>query len=70
MAFVAEKFFEPHEVLVQYRPPPSDYVNDHPYCLHWWRWHDGEIPRPPKWMVGGMTAEEAAAQEAAGVRLG
>ena len=58
MAFVARLFFEPDETLIQYRPPADEYVNDHPFCLHWWRPIGVELPRPPKWMVGG-TLEEA-----------
>ena len=39
------------ETVVQYHPPKSDYVNNHPYCLHLWRPHSQEIPRPPKIFV-------------------
>lgn len=45
-------FFEPEERVVQYHPPKSEYVNQHPYCLHLWRYTAGEMPHPPKIFVG------------------
>ena len=37
MCGVKRRFFEPEDCVVQYHPPESTYVNDHPYCLHLWR---------------------------------
>jgi hypothetical protein len=31
--------------------PIVEHINCHPYCLHLWRPHNVEIPRPPSWMV-------------------
>lgn len=59
MAFVAKQFFKPDEILIQFRPAEEDYVNEHRFCLHWWRPVNVRIPIPPKWMVGGVTEEEA-----------
>lgn len=52
MAAVKRLFFYNNETCVQYHPADSDYVNEHPYCLHIWRWQDGEMPKPYAWMVG------------------
>ena len=51
MCAIKDMFFEPEETVVQYHPPHSEYVNNHPYCLHLWRPTDQEIPRPPKELV-------------------
>lgn len=45
-------FYEPEDCVVQFHPPESDYVNNHAYCLHLWKWMDGEFPRPPSDFVG------------------
>ena len=50
MAWVREQFFGPDEIPVQFgvgRTGSVEYVNDHPYCLHWWRAHDVVYPMPP-----------------------
>lgn len=47
MCAIKDMFFEPEECVVQYHPPRSEYVNNHPYCLHLWRSTETEIPRPP-----------------------
>ena len=52
MCTIKDLFFDPEETVVQYHPPKSDYVNMHPYCLHLWRPHATEIPRPPSIFVG------------------
>lgn len=52
MCAIKDMFFEPEETVVQYHPPKSDYVNNHPYCLHLWRPQDKEMPRPPAIFVG------------------
>ena len=45
-------FWDEEDCVVQYHPPKSDYVNIHKNCLHLWRPTDGELPRPPKIMIG------------------
>ncbi len=44
-------FFKDDETAMQLHVPRADHLNLHPYCLHWWRPHDGTIPRPPSTMV-------------------
>ena len=52
MEFIANLFFKGDEVAMQLHVPANDHVNNHPYCLHWWRPHGVEIPRPDAIMVG------------------
>lgn len=53
MCLVKELFWEDDEAVMQLHPPKADYVNCHPYCLHLWRPLVGQIPLPPKELVGG-----------------
>ena len=41
-----------NRVKAVFHPPEKDYVNMAKTCLHLWRWTKGEIPRPPKFLVG------------------
>lgn len=47
MCAIKDMFFSDDECVVQYHPPKSDYVNNHPYCLHLWRPIGVDLPRPP-----------------------
>lgn len=51
MCEVKDLFFGEDEWVMQYHPARSDYVNDHPFCLHLWRPTGEAIPKPPFWMV-------------------
>lgn len=62
MDHIKDLFFAADETVMQLHVPKSDHVNDHPYCLHLWRPTAQEIPRPPGWMVGGCTEDEAMAE--------
>lgn len=61
MCRVKNMFWDDTDCVVQYHPPKSDYVNNHPYCLHLWRPIGIELPKPPSFMVGhaGMSAADA-----------
>lgn len=37
MCYVKNVFFDEHEAVMQLHPPRSEYVNNHPYCLHLWK---------------------------------
>jgi hypothetical protein len=52
MEQVKRLFFRDDETAMQLHVPPDDHINLHPHCLHLWRPHDQEIPRPPAIMVG------------------
>lgn len=52
MCFVKSLFWEPEECVVQFHPPESQYVNNHPHCLHLWRSTMAPFPTPPAILVG------------------
>jgi hypothetical protein len=53
MEYVKRLFFKRDETAMQLHVPPTDHVNNHPYCLHLWRpLPPRVIPRPPSIMVG------------------
>lgn len=65
MCEVKKMFFLPEETAWEYHPMESEYVNNHPYCLHIWRYQRGGMPLPPSWMVGakgGQTVQDAQRQ--------
>ena len=51
MCFIKNLFWDPEDLVVQYHPPESEYVNDHDHVLHLWRPTKGDIMRPPKILV-------------------
>lgn len=51
MCAIKDMFFEAEEVVVQYHPKKSEYVNNHLYCLHLWKPINKEIPTPSKLFV-------------------
>lgn len=52
MCSLKDMFFHDDEVVVQYHPAKSEYVNQMPNCLHLWRPIDQPMPTPPSIMVG------------------
>lgn len=52
MCSLKDMFFHDDEVVVQYHPAKSEYVNNVPNCLHLWRPIDQQMPTPPSIMVG------------------
>lgn len=52
MCYVKDLFWDEHEWVVQYHPPKSLYVNNHPFCLHLWRPTTCIIPAPLTILVG------------------
>jgi hypothetical protein len=61
MCLVKDLFWDDTDCVIQYHPPKSDYVNNHPYCLHLWRPIGIELPKPDSIFVGyaGMNAADA-----------
>jgi hypothetical protein len=51
MCFVKDLFWSEEECVVQFHPPRSAYINNHPHCLHLWRQKAG-FPMPPSILVG------------------
>jgi hypothetical protein len=52
MCFIKDLFFESDEVVMQLHPAKSDYINNHPNCLHLWKPQDVQIPQPDSILVG------------------
>lgn len=67
MEYVKRLFFKDDETAMQLHVPVGDHINNHPHCLHLWRPHAQEIPRPPGWMVGlaNVSPQEAAKMDPA-----
>lgn len=51
MESIKRSFFSVTDCVMQLHPPLEDYKNHHPFCLHMWRPHKHQIPRPPNHMV-------------------
>lgn len=52
MCFVKGLCWDAEDVVVQFHPKASEYVNQHPATLHLWRWKAGRFPTPPMSDVG------------------
>ena len=59
MEHIKRMFFEDGECVMQLHVPVEDHINYHPTCLHLWRPHTVEIPRPPAYMVAAVGEEDA-----------
>lgn len=57
MCHVKRLFWNDDEVVVQYHPAESQYVNNHPDVLHLWRHRTLEFPMPPLELIGIPNAE-------------
>lgn len=54
MAFVKSVCWDDEDVVVQFHPRRSEYVNLHPCTLHLWRPRLATIPTPPPELVGPL----------------
>lgn len=52
MVFVKGLFWGPHETVVQFHPPESEYVNNHAFCLHLFRDRKNGHRLPPSILIG------------------
>lgn len=53
MCAVKALFWEPSDWVVQFHPAETEYVNNHPGCLHMWRCTDGRAqPTPDSILIG------------------
>lgn len=52
MCAVKDRCWDAEDVVVQFHPRASEYVNHHPHVLHLWRWRHGVFPTPPPLAVG------------------
>jgi len=53
MCFIKTLFWDGADLVLQFHPPSSDYVNRHQYCLHLWRkcGTNDFVEMPPQIMV-------------------
>jgi len=45
-------FWDPEDVVIQFHPAASEYVNTHPHTLHLWRPIGVDLPTPDPILVG------------------
>jgi len=51
MCFIKDLFWDEEELVLQYHPPRSEYINAHENVLHLWKPIGVEIPLPPRIFV-------------------
>lgn len=51
MCFVKGLFWDAEETVIQLHPPESQWVNNHPHCLHLWRPTLAAVSLPPQILV-------------------
>lgn len=52
MCRIKDIFWDEEDIVIQFHPRASEYINQHPHTLHLWRPIDIEFPTPPKGAVG------------------
>lgn len=52
MCFIKSHFWDDEQAVMQLHPPKSQWISNHPYCLHLWKPKQKEIPLPPSILVG------------------
>lgn len=52
MCFIKDLFWDTEETVMQLHPPRSQWINNHPFCLHLWKPVHETIPLPPSIAVG------------------
>lgn len=52
MCQVKDLFWGPEDVVIQFHPRESEYVNFHKGCLHLWRQAGKNFQTPPSIMIG------------------
>jgi hypothetical protein len=68
MCHIKALFWDEEDVVVQFHPAKSDYVNNHPRCLHLWRPIGIELPRPDPLHVGLPGVEPDEFQKMIGIK--
>lgn len=59
VCWVKSKFWDDEDAVIQVHPPQSEWINNHPYCLHLWRkaGTNDFYEKPPAYMVGFQTKD-------------
>ena len=60
MCFIKSLFWDDEDVVMQLHPKRSEYVNQHPFCLHLWKPTEAVIPTPNPILVGETQQVEVA----------
>lgn len=68
MCAIKDLFWDEDDWVVQFHPAASEYVNNHPYCLHLWRPTDAVLPKPEMIMVGFKKTLQPPTSEGRGER--
>lgn len=55
MCKIKDLFWNDNDWVVQFHPAKSEYVNNHPGCLHLWKPTGVELPKPDSILVGIKT---------------
>lgn len=63
MCVIKAMFWDEDDCVIQYHPPRSEYVNNHPYCLHLWRPIDVTMPIPHSLLIGIKGADTRSTAE-------
>jgi hypothetical protein len=58
MSAVKDWFWNDDECVVQFHPPKSEHINNHPFCLHLWRRPGHPFALPPALFVGDKALGE------------
>ncbi|NOR65412.1 MAG: hypothetical protein GQ468_05280 [Candidatus Scalindua sp.] len=52
MCYIKAIFWDDDDTVIEYHPPRTQYVNDHPHCLHLWRKIGFDMPIPDPVLLG------------------
>ena len=52
MCAIKDLFWDAEDTVVQFHPAKSQYVNNHPGCLHLWRPTEATLPVPDMMLIG------------------
>lgn len=52
MCYFKDLFWDEEETVIQFHPPKSEYINNHPNCLHLWKNQQNTIELPPSIFIG------------------
>lgn len=52
MSYIKDLFWGPEQTVIQFHPKESEYINNHPRCLHLWKKRDEETELPPSILTG------------------
>lgn len=63
MSAVKGLFWDDEDRVVQFHPPKSEYINNHPFVLHLWRAIDLDFPFPESILVGVKEPETEESKE-------